>query len=230
MHLINNLYCYIWRGMGNNCNSYLFAGEPLTLVDPGHVRNELGEPCLEILLDAMKKDGFEPQDVELVILTHSHPDHCEAAATLIRESKAKLAMNRGEEKYFKTMGERMSRLFGLEPTTLQPDFFLAEGNLRLGRRDGVELTVLMTPGHSPGSISLYWEEERALLTGDVIFAGSIGRTDLPGGNGRMLKQSIERLSQLNVEYLLPGHMDIVTGKKNVERNFALVKAMFFPYL
>ena len=230
MRLIDNLYYYIWRGMGNNCNTYLFAGETLTLIDPGHVRNELGEPCMEILLDAMKKDGFEPQDIELIILTHSHPDHCEAAATIIRKSKARLAIHRDEEEYFKSIGERITRLFGLEPVKLEPDFFLEEGELKLGKQAGIELTVLMTPGHSPGSVSLYWAKEKALITGDAVFSGSIGRTDLPGGSGEMLKESIQRLSQLDVEYLLPGHMDIVTGKKNVERNFAMIKCMFFPYL
>ena len=59
MQLTKNLYCYIWQGMGNNCNSYLFAGKSLTLIDPGHIRNEFSEPCLERLLNSMKRDGFE---------------------------------------------------------------------------------------------------------------------------------------------------------------------------
>lgn len=224
MHLIKNLYCYIWQGMGNNCNSYLFAGEPLTLIDPGHIRNEFGEPCLEQLLDSMKRDGFKAEDVGLIILTHTHPDHCQAAP-VINEDKAKIAVHRVEDKYAKVAMEQMSRLFGMKPVEIKPDSFLEDGDVV--HLDGMELNVLHTPGHSPDSISLYWANEKVLITGDVVFSGSVGRTDFPGGSSSTLKQSIERLSKLDVEYLLPGHMDIVSGRDNVQRNFTMVKRMFF---
>jgi len=212
--------------MGNNCNSYLFAGESLTLIDPGHIRNEFSEPCLERLLNSMKSDGFEVGDVELIILTHSHPDHCEAASA-INKGKARIALyrDRDDGKHTKVIQEQMYRLFGLEPVQLEPDSFLEDGNVL--HLDGVDLTVLHTPGHAPDSISLYWAQEKVLLTGDVVFSGSIGRTDFPGGGIHILQQSIERLSELDVEYLLPGHMDIVSGRDNVQRNFAMVKKIFF---
>jgi len=87
--------------------------------------------------------------------------------------------------------------------------------------------VFVTPGHSPGSVSLYLEEDKILISGDVVFAGSVGRTDFPGGSTSLLRKSIDRLSQLDVEYLVPGHSTdsegIVAGKDKVKRNFYAVK-------
>ena len=71
---------------------------------------------------------------------------------------------------------------------------------------------------------------KALFTGDVIFSRGVGRTDLPGGNGRLLKESIQRLSRLNVNYFMPGHGTIVTGNKEVAENFQAVEASWFSYL
>jgi glyoxylase-like metal-dependent hydrolase (beta-lactamase superfamily II) len=109
----------------------------------------------------------------------------------------------------------------------EPDFFLAEGDLHIG----TELfQVLKTPGHTPASICLYWPARKALFTGDVLFNQGIGRTDLPGGNGSMLKASIEQLSALDVDYLLTGHGDPVIGKKAVQANFKVIRDQWFPYL
>ena len=224
MQLTQNIYCYIWQGMGNNCNSYLLAGDPLTLVDPGHIQNEYREPCLEQLLDAMAKDGFKAEDVGSIVLTHAHPDHCESAP-VINAGNAKIAVHRDEDGYGKLILEQMGRLFGLKPIDIKPDTFLEDGDVL--DLKGIKLSVLHTPGHSSDSISLYCEEEKALITGDVIFSASIGRTDFPGGSSKLLQQSIERLSELDVEYLLPGHMDMVSGKSAVQNNFAMVKRMFF---
>jgi glyoxylase-like metal-dependent hydrolase (beta-lactamase superfamily II) len=116
----------------------------------------------------------------------------------------------------------------------EPDFYLEEGELNLGKENKLALKILHTPGHSPGSISIYWQDNKVLISGDVIFYGSVGRTDIPGGDGKLLKQSIEKLSQLDIEYLLPGHStefgDIITGKDKVEQNFAFIRLNYFPLL
>ena len=87
--------------------------------------------------------------------------------------------------------------------------------------------MFLTPGHSPGSISLYLEEDKILVTGDVVFAGSIGRTDFPGGSPALLRKSIDELSRLDVECLVPGHStemgSIIIGKDKVRRNFYKIK-------
>ena len=69
-----------------------------------------------------------------------------------------------------------------------------------------------------------------MICGDVIFENNTGRVDLPGGNGEQLKKSIESLSQIEIEYLLPGHMGIVTGAENVVRNFDFIKTHIFAWL
>ena len=109
----------------------------------------------------------------------------------------------------------------------KPAFFLQEGDVKIGDSS---LQVILTPGHSPGSICLYWSEKKALFTGDVIFNQSIGRTDLPGGSGKLLKESITRLAELDVEVLCPGHGDVVVGRENVKKNFKMVKDYWFNYL
>ncbi len=92
------------------------------------------------------------------------------------------------------------------------------------------MQVIHTPGHSPGSVSLYWHEKKALFTGDVVFKQGVGRTDLPGGNGEILKESIKRLSHLDVEEMLPGHGEIVSGGELVKTNFQEIERLWFADL
>ena len=133
----------------------------------------------------------------------------------------------GDKEEFK----RMFGMFGMEVPNLEPFIYLGEGDLSLGKGDRkIDLQILLTPGHSPGSICLYWQDKRILITGDVVFYGSIGRTDFPGGSIATLRQSIEKLSSLEVEYLLPGHSteygSIVEGKEMVRRNFNAIQFLF----
>ena len=106
-------------------------------------------------------------------------------------------------------------------------FFLKQGNLSV---NGLELDVFHTPGHSPGSISLYWPEQKVLFTGDLIFKDGIGRTDIPGGDGSTLKKSIKSLTKLKSKWLLPGHGDIVSGESEVKKNFDRVEQFWFSYI
>lgn len=244
LKLLKNLYCYIWPGRGNNCNTYLFADvldgdRPHIVVDPGHLVNEFRERCFDQLLISMEKDGLKPEDVGLIINTHSHPDHCEASKALVERTRAKvgagrlkqalIAFHEDEIEYRREMANKLGRRLDLEP-----DLCLREGDLNLGKENKINLKVLHTPGHSPGSISIYWPEDRVLITGDVVFYGAIGRTDLPGGDGKLLKQSIERMSELDVEYLLPGHSaplgSIIEGREKVMRNFTFIEMNYFPML
>ncbi len=231
--LAESLRCYIWQGRGNNCNAILWPsvlrGErPHVLVDPGHVRNELGELCFDSLAQAMGKDGFKVEDVGLIIGTHSHPDHVEATDLIVKRSGALFALSREEDEFYRTTGKVFFQMFGGKPPEVTPFFYLKEGDLSLGARNNrMAVKVLFTPGHSPGSVCLYLEEEKILISGDVVFAGSVGRTDFPGGSPSLLRKSIDRLSQLDVEYLVPGHStemgSVLSGKDNVRRNFYTVK-------
>lgn len=241
--LFDNLFCYIWSGHGNNSHTYLFPdvlrGErPHVIVDPGFLVNEAYEGCYDSLTDAMGNDGFKMEDIGLIINTHTHPDHCQATEIIVEKStrtdgqgkinKAIVAIAKEADDYYRVAGERMFSMFGMKAVKLDPLIYLAEGDLSLGRDERqICLTVLHTPGHAPGSICLYWAARKVLITGDLVFNGSVGRTDFPGGSITILKQSIERVSQLDVEYLLPGHStemgSIVEGKRRVEQNFRAIK-------
>ena len=108
------------------------------------------------------------------------------------------------------------------------DLFLGEGELDLGTESKIRIIVFHSPGHSPGHTTLYWPQQRVLFAGDLIFYRSTGRVDLPGGNARALKNSIERLSELDIEYVLCGHpyghSGIIEGADEVRRNFEFLRA------
>ncbi len=109
----------------------------------------------------------------------------------------------------------------------EPDIVLQAGELIIGN---LRFQIIHTPGHSPGSFCLYWPDRKALFTGDVVFNQGVGRTDLPGGDGQALKESILRLSHLDVEYLLPGHGEPISGRDLVRSNFAEIERVWFEYI
>ena len=225
--------CYVWQGRGNNCNAILLPGilrgdRQHILVDPGHIMNEMGEPCLDSLTQAMEKDGFGMEEIGLVIGTHCHPDHIEATEKVVQAGGAMFTLSAEEYEFYRTTGKMFFQALGGKAPGADPLFFLKEGELSVGTgEDKAAIKVFLTPGHSPGSVSLYMEKEKILMTGDVVFAGSVGRTDFPGGSPSLLRQSIDRLSQLDVEYLVPGHStqagSIIAGGDQVRRNFYGVK-------
>ena len=219
MRLFDNLYAYVWQGNDNNCNSYLFTNalkdSKHLLVDPGHITTSFyQESGLDRLFQEIESDGLNVGQIGLVILTHSHPDHCEAAKVIREQSGALVALNQADEMMYKSLGGRM-------------DLYLQEGELVLGQQNSLKLDIFHSPGHSPGHITIYWPDEKVLIAGDVIFYQSTGRVDLPGGSAKTLKESIERLAELDVEYLLCGHPyghpGIIKGRNAVQENFEFVK-------
>ena len=105
-----------------------------------------------------------------------------------------------ELEFIKKQASHYGESMGL--SDFAPDILLQEGDLNVG---DLRFQVIHTPGHSPGSVCLYWSDKKVLFTGDVVFNQGVGRTDLPGGNGQKLKQSILTISRLDVDYLLSGH-------------------------
>ncbi|HEY87856.1 MAG TPA: MBL fold metallo-hydrolase [Dehalococcoidia bacterium] len=219
MKLVNNLYTYVWQGNDNNCNSYLFAdvlkGNRHVVIDPGHITTpSYREPGLIKLFKEMEKDGIEGT-TGLVILTHAHPDHCEAASMIREQNSALVALHEADGNIYKRSGGIV-------------DIYLEEGELQLANGSQTRLQIYHSPGHSPGHITIYWPEEKVLIAGDVIFYRSTGRVDLPGGNAKTIKQSIERLSGLDINYLLCGHPyghpGIIEGKEEVQQNFDFIKS------
>ncbi len=255
MQILEGLYTYLWQGQGNNCNTYAIKyavdGKAcIALVDPGHVvvqapeiNQRTGratgyyeEAALSNLLKAMEKDGTKLSDLGLIIFTHCHPDHIEAGIALAGMSEARVAFHEAEMPAFRRIMGKSERKEKGQPNSASrvfPDFFLKEGELVLGNGPGkAVIDVIHAPGHSAGSICLYWKEKKVLFAGDVVFYGNTGRYDLPGGSRSVLRESIVRLSRLDVEYLLTGHPyghpGVIGGKKDVDLNFSLILNHVLP--
>ncbi|MCK9356166.1 MAG: MBL fold metallo-hydrolase [Dehalococcoidia bacterium] len=227
---------YLWVGRGINSNSVVLAdaldgAKPHVLIDPGMTGSEMGEPALDSLSAAMAADGLRLEDVGLVIGTHCHPDHFEAVDEVVRRSGAGVALSVTEQQFRSGDGRTFYGSFGADAPSSEPTFLLREGPLQFRAGDGLSAEVLITPGHTPGSACLYLPDLKVLVSGDVVFPGSIGRTDFVGGSMSQMRRSIARLSELDVDYILPGHSSmgeaLVAGKDNVVRNFQMVRAYFF---
>ncbi|MGO9137156.1 MAG: MBL fold metallo-hydrolase [Syntrophales bacterium] len=213
MKILDGLHAFIWTvNTQNNCNTYLIDSELKILIDPGH------KHLFEYVRRNLAALNISADQIDLAIVTHGHPDHLEAVEGLGKATM--FAMNEEEHRF-------ISELAGKYFKIPEPLFFLREGDLTIGEQ---KFEVIATPGHSPGSICLYWPEKKALFTGDLVFRESIGRTDLPGGNGSMLKESVKRISQMDIDYLLCGHGEIVVGRKEVQANFQKIKDYWFDYL
>ncbi|MFC1833914.1 MBL fold metallo-hydrolase [Thermodesulfobacteriota bacterium] len=221
MKLNEYVYLYLSPEQGeNNCNSIVIDGKVPLLIDPGR------QGALAGLMQSMDADGFDPSSIKLVIATHAHPDHMEGTVPFARAG-AKIAISQQEERYMENEMRPMYVQQGQSMPEYMVDFWLTDGTLNLGKH---EFRIIHGPGHSPGSLCIYWSRFRILVAGDVVFAGGVGRSDLPGGNGKQLKESIDRLSGLPVEFLIPGHGSPVQGAKENADNFIHVKNLFLQGL
>ncbi len=222
MKLVGDIYVYEWTNyFENNCNSFYIGGAVQALIDPGL------KAFVPDLLDKMEKDGIQRSQIKYVINTHSHPDHYEGSELFNSKKGIMIALHTEELEFMKKEGALLYELFGLNVPKIEINLPLIEGDLALG---GELFKVMLTPGHSPGSIVLYWPKWKALFCGDVIFERNVGRTDFAGGNGKALKESIERISELETDFLLPGHMGIVKGSRAVKENFTIVMESIFHFL
>lgn len=161
-------------------NSYV-VGDPETrdaiLVDPGD------EPAaIEALVAA---HGLVPR---MVVNTHAHLDHVGAVAALTARFGTPFYLHPGDRFWLEQLPSQ-AQMFGLDaPPTPEVDHWLADGEeLVLGSR---AFRILHTPGHTPGGTCLFFAADRVLFTGDTLFAGSVGRTDFPGGSWEELETSI----------------------------------------
>ena len=221
MQVANNLHAFTWQSMtSNNCNAYLIDGPSRVLIDPGH------RALFEHVQSGLSQLNLTIDDIDLIICTHGHPDHLEAVP-LFKDKPALFTLHEEEWHWVSTIGRQMAAAFGIDPADFRPDFLLKQGDLAL---EGLELNIIHTPGHSPGSITLYWPLQKALFTGDLVFKEGVGRTDLPGGDGSKLKESIKGLMHLDVEWLLPGHGDIIAGADKVKKNFKDIESFYFAYV
>jgi len=220
MKLINNLYTYPEQG-GLDCNTYVIQGRPGVIIDPGSA------DFLAARVAGMKADGIDPADIGVIVNTHLHIDHCGANEAFKKLSGARIALHPVQQANYQLVVIDGARLFGIEPAQFTADDTLDERILTSG---DLALELIPSPGHSPDCVCFYLRKEKVLVCGDVLFEMNTGRVDLPGGDGVLLKKSIESLALLDVAYLLPGHMGIVAGTDRVAENFSYIRRNVFPWL
>ncbi len=189
-------------------NCYIvYDGKSLdaAVIDPGD------EPSRIIDIIEQKK-----LNIHYIVCTHAHFDHIGGVSMIKERTGARIALHKDDRDLY--IGSEDQAAFwgikmGRQP---EPDLFVTEGDeLYVGN---LRFRVLSTPGHSPGSICLYGEG--VVLTGDTVFAGSVGRTDFPGGDMGELKKSFVKIMSLPPETkILPGHGESSTVKNERESNF-----------
>ena len=165
-----------------NCYmAYAEDSATCVLIDPGFD----GEQILE-------KVRAQGKTVEAIFLTHGHFDHVGGVKEIVRQTGCKVYIHPADR-------ELPSRLtLGTVPFT---DSYGEGDRLEMA---GLSFQVLHTPGHTPGGVCILCEE--AMFAGDTLFAGTCGRTDLPGSSPKQMRQSLSRLAQLEGNYrVLPGH-------------------------
>jgi len=191
-------------------NCYIIADEAskkAVVIDPGD------EP--ERIIDVIKESGLK---VEYIICTHGHFDHVGAVIDLKRETGAKVVLHK-EDLLLYSSSKDAAFLWGFDAEDQPaPDMYVNDGDII--KAGGLSFEVLYTPGHSTGGICLYSGD--IVVTGDTLFEGSVGRTDLPGGDMGRLKKSFQRLMSLPENArVLPGHGHASSiGREKKENMFA----------
>ena len=183
-------------------NCFLFRRDGATealIVDPGDEAPKL--------LNAIEGLGL---DVKGILLTHTHFDHVGAVAPIAKATGAEVWVPEIEKP---VLADIMS--FVPWPGFGPFESYEAEHTLTGGEKldlAGFEIDVLFTPGHSPGHVTFSIPDEHAIFSGDVLFQGSVGRVDLPGGHGPTLMESLRMLVETLPEEttVYPGHMGITT--------------------
>lgn len=202
----------VFTSAGFGQNAYLVRAPEsrrAVAVDPGGAVRAMGDAV-----------AAEALTVEAILLTHSHVDHVEGVAELVRRTGAPVYLHPDARPLYDAAGQQ-AKMFGMpfeEPPP--PDHPLRGGDvLEMG---GLRIEVRDAPGHAPGHVVLYVPDAGVAFVGDVVFQGSIGRTDLPGGNFQTLMRSIREavLSLPDETVLYSGHGPATTvGHERVSNPF-----------
>ncbi len=179
------------------CNCSVIGDEATReamVIDPGDQ--------IEEIVRIVEQHGLT---VKQIVVTHAHIDHVGGAMKLKQRTGAPILLNQNDQALLKMMDMQAAWVGMNPPGKIAVDESVQDADrLRVG---GLEATVMHTPGHTEGSICLYFPAEQKLIAGDTLFAGSIGRTDLPGGSFEKIMDSLrERVLALPDEtVVIPGH-------------------------
>jgi len=235
LEVIKNLYAFGEGGM-LDCNIYCIVDQEskeIALFDLGNGISLKG------LFESMKDFGLDYNNITKVFLTHEHVDHVLGIYPLmknLKESPPEI-LAYGETANILKNGDQ-SQIFpgslGISPSMFGVEI-IPQNMTDLKEKKEVivfsefKFQLLATPGHSLGSLSYYEPAKKILIPGDVVFCnGSFGRYDFPGGSLEELKNSIKVLNDLDVKYLLPGHMGITeNGNQHIESSYRMIQSSYF---
>jgi hydroxyacylglutathione hydrolase len=189
-------------------NCYLVADEAsghAVLIDPG----DEGERIVQMV----RASGHT---LDAIWLTHAHIDHIGAIARVRRDFPVPVHLHPLDLPYYTRLSARAAEMYGIDFEQPDgPDFELAEGDVM--RCGSLRFTVMHVPGHAPGLVS--FNGHGVALAGDLLFAGSIGRTDLPLGNPQDMDASLERIATLAEDTVVyPGHGPTTTIGREKQTN------------
>ena len=188
-------------------NCYIVTNEETKecfVIDPGAAAKQLAEK--------IRQDNLTPVGV---LLTHGHFDHAAAAEDVAKEFGIKIYAHEAEADTLHDPQKNVSCMVGLDESYDADEFLKDNQVIHLA---GFEIKVIFTPGHTAGGCCYYVEEESVIFSGDTLFAGTVGRTDLPGGSMSQIVRSVqEKLMTLNEAgnletdiMVYPGHNDPTT--------------------
>ena len=183
-------------------NTYMLReNDDVILIDPA----SKAEKLIEML---------EEKRLLAVLLTHGHFDHIKAVDGLYDRYHMPVYINEADEELCRDKAQSTAFNLPFSPAVTCPVKHLKEGTMSIGPFD---FEVIFTPGHTKGSVCYKFED--CIFTGDTLFAGSAGRTDLKGGDDRELKASLRILKELDEELIVyPGHEKTTVLKDEIKHN------------